>query len=80
MRQSSFTIVVVADGESGADGDDLGALRVFPDVRRRPASLPIGTGNMDIAFRPPDLLAGVLIERSDELLLLVVIDHDDEIA
>jgi len=35
---------------------------------------------MDITIRAPDLLAGVLIESGDELLLLGVIDDDDEIA
>ena len=35
---------------------------------------------MDRPIRAPDLLTGVLIERRDELLFLVVVDDDQEIV
>ena len=74
-----FAVEIVADREAGADGDDFGALVVFPDVGGRPAGLAIGAWNVDRAIGAPDLLAGILVESGDELLLLVVVDDDDEV-
>ena len=64
-----FTVEVIRPNPLGAGGDNLGALVVLPDKRRRPVLPALRS------FDPPDFPAGVLVQRHDERRRDVVV-HD----
>src|SRR5207244_767640 len=68
-------------------GNDFGAQRVRPDERSGPAGThrwdfgrSAGGLLSDVAVGTPQLLAGLLVERGNELLLLVVTEDEELIA
>jgi hypothetical protein len=76
-----LAVEVVTNGSGRSHSDDLGALRMSPDKRRGPTgALYRRLPATEIAFRAPQLLAGLLVETGDVLLLLVVGQNHEEIA
>src|SRR5262249_61490581 len=68
-----LAVEVVADGEGTSDRDDLGALRVRPDIRRGPSRQRASAARRARCL--PDDLAVLRIERGEiRLALGVVLD------